>query len=1001
MSQRTSNSDSAASAPTGINEAGLSLVPVDRDARLDAPILRIGPRTSQWLPDVNEILQPVVEKIVRELAWDFDPRILRDEVPRQFPRYLQRKLGVGSIQNSDKYVDETDTPIHPFVQSVSKLAISYGRVIVDDLSPPRKKIYERVEGDVIGAGTRDHALREHPSLSVPTGVDALRSTIIRLLEVGDYLPSITLVLDGDSWMDVPDKRTAAEALEAITALANVIDIRLVVSPRLDSHLTEEHPDWADLHLTQTSGDRRPRPPISGTESDQAVAWAAMGGFSDGGGRVRILNSLEPGSVREVRDLRYDDDIELADGSIDRYIRELADEHELLEIDDRRRFNRIWLTGAGVAAQALVTPNLRVRHPEQTRLENLDRRTRQSSTGIVYGSNLGTTPTPPDDRDSGDRDALGAAPTTPLEDQSSLSEAAQTAEEWFQDTGEAHEDGYTRWLGPVDGRFDQWEMHERQLAGRRTEGVTLVDDDIAHQDDGRVSTVSCFDDHVQVALQWGGPLPTLVRTTASLLSNEMWSKVLVPSALGGEFEHLFNGEFPDTITEVLRLGSQMGWLGDDISDYDDFKERYIHIRDYILSKLPEATAGNAIEWSELARDAHGLLASVTQLYNALGIDVTVNVRIPDTRKLRAGEARYNRFLNFMKHTVPKNAVYGVHSVPRLLYEDRPKNLKHRMRVEYGSNPSATLTASWVITGPTATTMLDDVRDAIASKTADIRETIQDGVEHGVGLHVPVVDGNTYAALQSVVRRHADRKGYDPSPERCREIIRLATATLGTEPGRCSPYSLCEALLAMEKALGPADSLTPDDVAYGLTQVPAHRLMPTLKTTMQKALKVLLSSDEPIGRSEIIKRAAISERSYDRNIQELAAVGMVESVGNGGHRKWKAWILPWWTPLVDIDGPRTSEIDESPATAPSRVDDVLYQVAIDLGLEHEYELFESPVSVDEVFDALPRLERWRYWFCLHYGLLDMQPDQEPPENQYVDLGVSEAGEHPDQASLESIG
>lgn len=994
MSQRTSHSDSAASAPTGTNEPGISLVPVNADTSLDAPIVRIGPRVSEWVPDVNETILPVIKKIVRELAWEYDPRVLRDEVPGPFTRKLQRKYGVGAVQKSKGAPDDTTIPTHLFTLAVSKLAISYGRVLVDDLSPPRRNYYDRVKQNVVRAGARDYALSEHPNLDAPTGVDALRTTVIRLLEIGDYLPSITIVLDGDSWRNVPDKRTAAESLETITALAEVLDIRLIVSPRLDSYLNEEHPDWADLHLTQPSGDQRTRLHVSDLEEQRAVAWAAMGGFTDGGGRVQILDSLEPGSVREVRDLRSDGDIDLADGSVDRYVRELADEHDLVEIDTRRRFNRIWLTEAGVAAQSLITPNLRVEHPEQTRLENRGRRTRQGSTGIVYGSDLGTAPTPSASRDS----TTSSTPSHSALDRVALSETARTAEDWFADTGEAHEDGYTRWLGPVDGRFDRWEMHERLVAGKRTEGVTIVDDDIAPQEDGRVSTVSCFDDHVQVVLQWGGPLPTLVRTTASLLSNEMWSKVLAPSALGGEFERLFDGEFPDTITEVLRLGSQMGWLGEDISDYEGFKDRYIQVRDLILSKLPEATAGNGIEWSELAKDAHGLLASVTQLYNAIGLDVTVNLRIPDTKKLRAGEGRYNRFLNFMKHTVPKNAVYGVHSVPRLLYEDRPKNLKHRMSVEYDSNPAADLTLSWVITGPTATAMLDDVREAIESKASDIRETIQDGVEAGVELSVPVVDGNTYGALRRVVDRHANRKGYDPSPEQCREIIRLATATLGTEPGRCSPYSLCEALLAIEQSRGPNDSLTTTDVAYGLAQVPAHRLMPALKPTMQKALKVLLMANEPIGRSEIIERAGISNSSYDRNIRELAAVGMVESVGNGGHKKWQAWVVPWWSQFANTDTPRIASTDESGVSPAYRVDDVLYQIALDLELDPGYELFESPIDIDAVIDALPRLDRWRHWLKQHYDLVDIEAMGDSSESQAATVGIQPASSHPDQSSLD---
>src|SRR5699024_4872293 len=140
---------------------------------------------------------------------------------------------------------------------------------------------------------------------------------------------------------------------------------------------------------------------------------------------------------------------------------------------------------------------------------------------------------------------------------------------------------------------------------------------------------------------------------------------------------------------------------------------------------------------------------------------------------------------------------------------------------------------------------------------------------------------------------------------RESIRLATATLGTEPGRCSPYAFAEALLTIARARTPSATLSPTDVAYGLTQLPAERLMPSLPPTMQKVLKTLLVADGPLGRSTIIERADISAASYGRNVDELAALGIVEPTGNGGHRKWQAWLIPWWSSLAAVEQPRTVE------------------------------------------------------------------------------------------------
>ena len=559
----------------------------------------------------------------------------------------------------------------------------------------------------------------------------------------------------------------------------------------------------------------------------------------------------------------------------------------------------------------------------------------------------------------------------------------------------------QWLDGPDGRLDAWAMHERLLAGRRTEGVTLVDEPVEPFEDGKTTYVSCFEDHAQVVAQWGRPLPTLVRVTSALLSEKMFSKVLPPSAVGDDLDELYDGALDDATNDVLRLGAQVGWFGEDEHDYDGLRDRFGEIRRLLLSKLADIDGSDATDWSDLCRDAHGLLASATHLYRAVGVDVTIHIRVPDTKQLRAGENRYRDFLDFFKHTVPKNAAYGLHSVYRLLYEERVDKLKHRMGVEFDADVTADLTASWVVSGPTAATFREDIQQTIASKAADVREQIQEGVERGVSLTIPVVEGSSYGALRQIIDRHAERKGFATLDiEERRKLVRLATATLGEQPGRCSPYELAEALLSLGKARSPTATLTPADLTAGLTKLPAERLVPSLSPTMQKALKALLVADEPLGASDIIERAGISERSYTRNIDELAAVGMVEATGNGGHKQWQAWLIPWWSPLADAERPRTVDGDESTLARPSRWDDVLYELALDLGCDPDYELFAGQIDIEEVFAALPALERWRRFVETHYGLVDIKNPQPATDEDVGALSAVEIGFDPTAQASEQI-
>ena len=986
MSQRTSTTHSEADVQTGTRRTGITLVPPGSNSQLSRipAVRRVGPRFTEWLPDALDALLPAITRTARELAFEYDPRTLRDERPYRFAADLFHTHSVGAGLNGD-------LPIHPFNDALAKFAISYFDVDpeADDLGKRQQERYGYVRDEILEVGTRDY-----PGL--PTGLDVLDETLIPLLDTSDEIPTIVVSLDGSAWEDVDDERTAARALDTLALLGEVVDVRLIVSPRLDAHLKRAHPDWYDEHLTEPQNTHRVDGPIETGEAALSSAWEIIGGFAPGSGRLQLLAALDPDSEREVRDLKADAQIEVSDGAIDRYVRELADEHDLVNIDARPKYNRVSLTEVGTAAQTLIGAKSRVLHPAQSQFDDCLTRTRQGSTSIVCSPDTGDSP-PPATGGGGGGSGRGAGGSSSSPPEGSLAASAPTAEEWLTATGEASESGYVQWLDGPDGRLDAWEMHERLLAGRRTEGVTLVDEPVEPFEDGKVSYVSCFEDHAQVVTQWGGPLHTLVRITSALLSKKVWSKVLTPSAIGGNLDELYDGALDDATKDVLRLGAQVGWFGEDEHDYDGLRDRFGEIRRLLLSKLSELDGGNSTEWGELCRDAHGLLASATHLYRAVGVDVTINIRLPDTKKLRAGEDRYSGFLDFFKHTVPKNASYGLHSVYRLLYEERVDKLKHRMGYDFDGDATADLTASWVVSGPTASTFREDVQQAIASKAEDVREQIQEGVERGVNLEIPVVDGNSYGALRRVLDHHADRKGFATlDRDERRELVRLASATLDETPGRCSPYALAEALLSLGKARSPTSSLTPADLAAGLAQLPAECLVPSLSSTMQKALKVLLTADESLGASEIVERAGISERSYTRNIDELAALGMVESVGNGGHKTWQAWIIPWWSPLTDVDGPRTADSDEYSLSLASRWDDILYELALALDLDPEYELFAGPVDADEVFAALPELRRWRGFIESHCGLADVESDG--TDNQAVSIGQQL---DPAQTSLEQAG
>ncbi|WP_079890733.1 plasmid replication protein RepH [Halococcus agarilyticus] len=846
----------------------------------------MGPRASEWLPDLQEILLPTAARTVRELAHEHDPQILSDNRPRLFAReVLHQRYDIGTWSST-------------YPEAITRYALQYAGVDPDALDERERAQYDELTAELTTVGTGRDALN--------SGLEILDETIVPLLEQATTQPTVGLVLDGPAWTSVGDERTAARALDTIALFGEICELPLVCSPRLRHHLDRHHPEWYDEYcLTEPRDGWGQTVPGETSKRTRREAWTTIAQFNPDGGRRTVLEALSPDNKREVCALKADPGIDLAPGTIDRYIRELADEHGLVATDSRPTSNTVTLTETGAAAKALLGPDGRAHHPDQSHFASDRTGTYHDPTSVVCRGDRdkGITPATNDGTDADHTDDTESSthhspPTVP--------KSAPTAEEWLADTGTADEHGYVQWLDGPDGRLDARAMHERLRAGQRCKGVTVVDEPTQPFEDGEVSYVSCVDEHAQVVVQWGGALPTLVRITNALLSEAMFETVLTPATVGEDLDALYEGTLDSSIEDILRLGAQVGWFGADEHDYKGLRERYSAVRRQLLARLSDLDRDDTDAWSDLCRDTHGLLASATQLYHASDIDLTIHLRVPDTAQLQAGTQRYRDFCDFFKHTVPKNAAYGVHSVYRLLYEQRVDKLKHRLGYAFDDDPSAELTASWVISGPSTTTFRNDIESAIATKASDVREAIQEGTKRGVGFEIPVVEGNSYAALRQVLDRQAAQKGFALEPADRRTIVRLATATLGTEPGRCSPYALAEALLAMARARTPAATLSPTDVAYALTQLPAERLVPTLPPTMQKVLKTLLVADEPLGRSAIVDRAGIATASYDRNIGELATLGVVEPTGNGGHRKWTAWFIPR-SPRAHIERSRTVDTD----------------------------------------------------------------------------------------------
>lgn len=807
-------------------------------------------------------------------------------------------------------------------------------------------------------------------------------------------PVITVSFDTDAWSNVEDPRTGQRALEYLEVISTVCDVYIRPKPATQRLLKKHYPDWLETHGLDLSSRDESTPPTGPTTTDETQtrerAHEALDGITDGDGKLRILSVLPPekDEYRTVKTLKQDTDIALANGSVDAYIDDLED-RGLVRIErDYTGSNRVYLSSIGrTATSKLLTPSHTVRSPHQRGLSGYLTQTLQPSASTVY---------------SAKQSPKGGEGIVPVEG----------LDRYIASTGDPDwGDRYVQWLGHGDPGADNYVLHKRITAVREGDDISLVDDRLERFEDGRVGYLSAFDDEVLTVVQWGGPLATLGRLVGILLSDLAVNKILTQSRLGREFDELDDSD-KAAIEDVLRWGHQVGWLGESETTYHGWRKRFLKLKRLLLEELGElsGTTDRKADREQLFRDLHGLLGSVTQLYYAAGLDVVVNLRVPDFNTLQADDQRYRDFLDFFKYTIPKNTVYDIHSGNRMLLEDRPEKLKRRLSYEIDDTDRSTeLTADWIISGPTASDLRSDLEDELNNLQHEVRDAVRDGVEDAAVMEFPIRVANSYANIKRLITALSRKKGKEIAGEFDRsehhdieQLTRVFMSALSdsSRPHRANPHDVVVALMAIASSQQPSlDYLTISDIEYGLSQLHPERVFPDIAPSATKLLQTLLRSDGPLGRSELLEEAGVSASSYDRHIDTLRALELVVQEEQDGYPVNSASLVPWWTPLSNKENPAQFENPDLGLVQSTNYQDVGSQIALRLGLLTDntslLEAYRSTAhpsrALDEYTDAALAFEQWRGYIWVWFADLESETPPWVQESTTVS-GVARVGSLP---------
>jgi len=973
-------------------DPGISRIPPDRDGQLDlsTTVVHRGlqPQMRRWVPDLLEELLPTLTAAVAQWTSDQDDLALDERDTERIASTLLEELDVGpdivEIDGDRQAPVEVRAWLRDLVTfTVDALADT---LTVDDA--PRSLTRIGTGRGLLNAGRA-----------------ALEAGPVALLDVLDVTPQVAATLNEGEWVGTRPA-TRARSLGMLAAFSTAVDVQLVFSsPRLERVLVDDHGDWTNRNLSLTGATDSSRADTAAPDDTEDAglareAWDIIRarGWS-GTGYTRILGNLSAAGATRG-DLAADDDVGLSEGSIYAYVDDLVDA-DFVTIDDTTTPSMVFLTPLGASLAEYVDTSGTIRSPVQA--------------SLTQSPNRDTRECTPQDRHDQPRDGPSAA-----------SPRTSATEAFLGDTGDAAEDGYTRFLGRYSGgdaprEIEPATLHHQLQSARRTDGVTVVEDaNLREFDDGRVSYLSggpSFDDDVAVVLEWGNPLGTMARLVGTLLGSRAWSKILRRSRLGSDLEHLWDGAdaFDAALADVAKFGAQIGWMSSgEENDYHSYRDRLEGVRCSLLEDVGKFENLDQDKRSALLAKLIGLFTTATALYDAAGYDLTVHLRIPDIEQLRRDDGRYGRFLEFFRSVVAKQGIYqgpeGVHSIYRMQREQREEKLKRRLDYEIDpTNPRANLTCSWVVAVDDASKdVVDEVEAALTTEDDRVRDRIQDGTEDAAVMAVPVRQGNSVAATREIVEGFAVKKGF--GAETRQDLDRLANvfhAALGTTTRGPSPFDVAAAMQALESRDRVDDELSVSALATGIATLPANRLLPSLfegerpKLALQKMVKRLLASDTPVSRAELVE--ASSQNSVDRYLQRLRALDIVENVGRGEYR---AYLEPWWAPASDAADPYNDDHEstiEDVSLGTVQWRDILYGAAdrldpdlpkdVDAVSVHDPVFWTDP-DFETIIESIPGLEQYEH--LLRVYLEDRGPDDGDPE-AVARIGSPPPGGAPSQQTL----
>ncbi|SIS18374.1 hypothetical protein [Natronorubrum thiooxidans] len=330
----------------------VEFLPATSAKKPDFTLENVTPARRDWLPDLLEGLLPWVVEAVEEVAKCHDPKLLH--MPRQghVPVILNEFYQVKAVGGWYPY-------------AAAEFTVRVRGLPREDWPTRHSEDRPPSVDTLVKIGTGYHELN--------TGIGNLEPGPMQLIALAPTTPRVSLLLDESAWRNT-QRAQRKRGLKTIAILSKTCAIDLLASPSLETFLRDRHPEWIDTYLTESGNTHTADNTASvsvDNEVDPQSVYEALQAFTPKGGRLRLLAAIPSNEkeYREIRDLKTDSSLDLSSGTIDRYYRELEQDHGFLAVDDRGCYNSVTLTPAGRYAQGLLTDDIQIRHPQQARFSD--------------------------------------------------------------------------------------------------------------------------------------------------------------------------------------------------------------------------------------------------------------------------------------------------------------------------------------------------------------------------------------------------------------------------------------------------------------------------------------------------------------------------------------------------------------------------------------------------------------------------------------------------------